>query len=321
MAQSQGLGMQRRPPNEGRAPTVDRVAEDRVANVGEVNANLMRPAGTQRDPQQGVTGRQLQAAEFGDRRASVGDDRHPLPVLGIPADRRFDSCLGIWQLADRNRPVLATHASSLKLVCQIAMTLVVARDHHHAGGIPVESVDDPRSLHATDGRPLGTPSQQAMHQRAGPMSGARMDHQPRRFVDHQEVFVLEEDAELHWFREKPGWDHGGQLPGEAVARPQPRAGTSRPLVQLDVAFLDQLLHPGAAEICEQSVEVLVESRRGGLHQVGRCLGQDRLLRPGRKSPPNTRMATPTEIEESATLKIGQCGSCRKSMTEPFTSRS
>ena len=70
-------------------------------------------------------------------------------------------------------------------------------DHQQAARVAVEAVDDPRPLDAGDptpGRAVAV-GQQRVDQRAAGMARRRMDDQPGRLVDDQQVVVLVDDAE------------------------------------------------------------------------------------------------------------------------------
>src|SRR2546425_456793 len=52
--QGEDLRMQRRPGDQRRATPVDRIAQDRMMDVGEVDADLVRPPRSELDVEQGV---------------------------------------------------------------------------------------------------------------------------------------------------------------------------------------------------------------------------------------------------------------------------
>jgi len=86
-------------------------------------------------------------------------------------------------------------------------------------------------------------------------------------------------------------------------------------------LLDQPVHLGAAQLGDLLGKILVEARRRYRDDVNLGIAQARRAWAPRQSPPSTRIVTPTLIEESATLKIGQCGTWIKSTTEPLIRRS
>lgn len=98
-------------------------------------------------------------------------------------------------------------------------------------------------------------------------------------------------------------------------------GSRWTIVEANVPIDDQPMHLAAALSGEQPGQVLVESRGVGRDGVVFRFAQARRGRPLRQTVPISNTATPTVIAESATLKIGQCGTWMKSMTEPLTPRS
>src|SRR6202011_1331205 len=101
-----------------------------------------------------------------------------------------------------------------------------------------------------------------------------------------------------------------------AATPRPR----RAIVEPDLPLRDQPLDLASALSFEQAGQVLVQSRGVDGDGVPIRLGQTGLERPLRQIVPSRSTATPMLIAESATLKIGQCGTWMKSMTEPLTPR-
>ena len=60
--------------------------------------------------------------------------------------------------------------------------------------------------------------QQAMHQRATVLAAARMNNQPRRFTEDQEMLVFKKDGEIDWFwlqRRRGRW---WKINGERIVR-------------------------------------------------------------------------------------------------------
>src|SRR5205085_2064415 len=184
-----------------------------------------------------------------------------------------------------------------------------------------EPVDDTWPLRAADRRPSGGPAQQPMNQGAGGMPGPRVDDQTRRFVDDDQVVILVKHAEVHRLGLEAGRYRRRQLPAEPVtpAKADPRAGRS--IVDANMALRDQSLDAAPALSNQQAGQVLIESRSVDRDRVVLGLAQARRDRPPRQSVPRRSTATPTVIAESATLKIGQCGTWMKSITEPLTPRS
>jgi len=95
----------------------------------------------------------------------------------------------------------------------------------------------------------------------------------------------------------------------------------RRVVEADMPVDDQSVDLASALSRKQPGQVLIEARGVGRDDVLGRLAQARRDRPLRQTVPTRSTATPTVIAESATLKIGQCGTWMKSTTEPLTPRS
>jgi hypothetical protein len=67
-------------------------------------------------------------------------------------------------------------------------------DQHQAGGVSVESVDNPGSPFRTAGE-RGAPRDERVDEGVVPVSWRRVHHQSRRLVDDREMLVLEDDGE------------------------------------------------------------------------------------------------------------------------------
>ena len=134
---------------------VELVGQDRVADVREVDADLVRAAGLRLAPDQ----REI-AEPFDDL---VERHRGLAAVLGgadghLLADRRMepDRPLDVIAVALRGpvdqRQVLLVDLPQLELETQPAMGQLVLDDDEQAGRVAVEPVDDPRPMLAGQGR-------------------------------------------------------------------------------------------------------------------------------------------------------------------------
>src|SRR5690606_9546658 len=97
----------------GPRTAIDRVADDRVADVGEVYANLVRPTGVELGADQVRGPPALQPVQARACRAATLDNRHPLPVRGRPCDRLVDDRIIRGQVSPRRGQVDATHLPPL----------------------------------------------------------------------------------------------------------------------------------------------------------------------------------------------------------------
>ena len=91
--------------------------------------------------------------------------------------------------------------------------------HHQATRVLVQPVHD-----AGPGQAAGTgiPAQQAVEQRSAPVARRGVNHQARRFIDHQQVCVLVHHVQFHgfWF-ERLTLLRRAQLNGARTAHPHP----------------------------------------------------------------------------------------------------
>ncbi len=91
-----------------------------------------------------------------------------------------------------HRFVHATHVPSLQLIDQPGMCCEAARHHHDPRGVLVQPMHDPGP---GDGRQFRVVVQQRILQRAVGIAGRGMHHQARRFVQHQQMSVGEQDIQ------------------------------------------------------------------------------------------------------------------------------
>ena len=77
-----------------------------------------------------------------------------------------------------------------------ACARVVAGDHQQPARVAVEAMDDARPLDAGDPAVVGSPpGEQRVDQRAVAVAGRRVDDEPGRLVDDQQVVVLVDDLD------------------------------------------------------------------------------------------------------------------------------
>ncbi len=185
----QGLAGHRGNPE---APTVDRIADQGIANMAHVHADLVGTPGLQLDPGMGVRTEAFQHAVMADRHLAGVDHRHLLPLHAMPSDRRIDGAAG-GDHADHDRLVDAADRPCLQLRHQLGVGLQRLGHYHQAGRVLVQAVDDPGARHIGDVRDM---VEQGIQQGAVLMAGSRMDHQAGGLVNHQDVLVLVDDFQL-----------------------------------------------------------------------------------------------------------------------------
>ena len=163
---------------------VGRVAGQRVADRGEVGADLVGAAGLQARLEVGLGGEQLEHLEVGAGlpRGGAGD-RHPVALPRGAADRRVDRPGARGEPPAGQRQVDALDLAPPHLLLQGGVGLVVAGDDQQAAGLLVEPVDDPGALG------VGAAAEdlaQLVDQGRPAVRGRRVDDEPGRLVDHRQ---------------------------------------------------------------------------------------------------------------------------------------
>ena len=180
--------------------SVQRVADNRMADGAQVDANLMCPPGVNRHLTERETGQMMGARDARHRLARIfRPRRHLLPIGRVATDRRIDPSSGLHDPPDQ-RDVLLLDLAIVELTRQLLMRAVVLGDHHEPGRPSIEPVNDPWPQLAADAAEIGQMVKQRVHQRARPVSRCRVDHHPRRLVQHREIQILVEDLEGQRFR-------------------------------------------------------------------------------------------------------------------------
>jgi hypothetical protein len=123
-------------------------------------------------------------------------------------------------------------------------------------------VHDPRALRL--GAPCGTQREQPVDESAAGMSGGRVDHDPSRLVDDEEVLVLVGDGQVELLRLELGRLLGRQVDLERLAACEAVALRRRGAVDPDGAGVDQPLSGAAGRDLGQPGEEAIEALTGGL---------------------------------------------------------
>ena len=155
----------------------------------------------------------------GDRRAAVGHDRHLRPVLRVAPDRGLDPADGGRHAALDERQVRLLDPSGLELGHDRGLRGVGPGDHQQPARIAVEAMDDARPLDAGDAAPglAVAVRQERVDERAARMTGRRVDDEPGRLVDDQQVLVLVDDPQRR--SRAPARDRGRSAPGRRSSAP------------------------------------------------------------------------------------------------------
>ena len=124
---------------------IHRIAQQGMAQIGHVDANLVGAAGLQTALQVGAAGIAPQHLPVGHRRTALGVHRHLLPVHRVAADGGVHRAAVLFEAAHRHRLVHPGQGVVLKLGGQSQMGAVVFGRDNKAGGVPVNAVDNARA--------------------------------------------------------------------------------------------------------------------------------------------------------------------------------
>src|SRR6478735_4862770 len=283
MVEGEGVSVQELPlESEVSRGAVDRVARDRQPDRVEMHPDLVRAAGLEPYLEQGALAEPLAHLEPGDGLARcIRVDRPARPIGAVAADRGVDP--------PRPRPGCPSHegeVASLDLPLsdrrrELFIGALRARDEQQARRVPVEPVDDPRPPGITTG---GAEADEPVDQRLLVVSWRRVDDEPGRLVDHEQVLVLEDDLEWLVGRLEPG--RAGKRDLELFPALEPMALRAALAVDQDRAVADQALRQGPRGDSWQGGDDDVETPAGVRLRNARAVSGQRTRSCG--PPPRTR---------------------------------
>ncbi len=183
----------------------------------------------------------------------------------VARDGQFDGARVTLDFSVEQRDVGLLDEAVAKILDELAMRGVRARDHDHTGGFLVEAMDDPRTQRAADGgesRDSAEAVQKRGHHGAAGDARARMDDHAGGLVDDGDVFVLVENIERNGFGFDAGRQLIGDLDGHDFVRLDAMRGLARDAVNLHAAFVHERLNARTAQRRELRDEKEVESLAG-----------------------------------------------------------
>src|SRR4051794_33708046 len=101
---------------------IERIAHQRITEMGHVHTNLMGAPGFQLDPHMGMRAEAFQHPVMGDRRLATFDHGHALTLLAMTTNRRIDSAAGDDH-ADDDGFINTADATRLQLLDQTRLGL------------------------------------------------------------------------------------------------------------------------------------------------------------------------------------------------------
>ena len=120
---------------------VRRIADQRMAERRQVDADLVRASGLEATGEQRRDAEALEHVVVRARGLAGRDDRHRRALRRMAADRRVDGAAA-REVADRERHVLAPDGARLQLAHEVRLRLQRLRDDQEAARVLVEAMDD-----------------------------------------------------------------------------------------------------------------------------------------------------------------------------------
>ena len=151
--------------------------------------------------------------------ATFSDDRHLLPVGRRAGERAGDGAGGGHRRAGDDRDIDALDAVRGELARQRLVRRIGLGDDEQSRRVLVDAVDDAGPRDPADPRqPAGAVVEQRVDHRAVEVARRRMDDEPGRLVDDEQVVVLEDDRQRDVLRRGVGAVAAGHDDGQHVAR-------------------------------------------------------------------------------------------------------
>jgi len=173
---------------------VDPITDDRMADVAEVNPDLMRPAGYRTDEEERPIRVAGEDSELRLGRPATRFDRHPARPAMIPADRGIDHPLFLDEATVSEGDIGLIHPPGGELSLEAAEGGLGLRHDDDPTRLLVEPVDDPRPGRIVARREIPI-DKEPLDERRIRRPGAGMDDQSRLFVHDDDLIILEQDIE------------------------------------------------------------------------------------------------------------------------------
>jgi hypothetical protein len=271
-----GMGEAKPPGMEHEAPgidglalgvAVDRVAEERAAEVMEVDADLVSAAGVEVAENEGGEGvgdftEDVVVCDGGAAGAGV-EDGLLLTIDGMAADVSEDGAGGLHRRAVGDGEIELGGFASGKLREKRLQGGIGLGGHEAAGGVLVEAMDDAGALHSADSRELAAAVvEEGVDERAVRIAGGGMDDEADWLVEDDEVVILKENVERDLLRKDCGRFGGGQIDRNGVAPRYRSFGAGNRTIEKDVAALEKALNAGARQFGQLAGEEEVQPFAG-----------------------------------------------------------
>jgi hypothetical protein len=253
------------------AAPVTEVPGDRQAQVRQVRADLVRPAGQRVERQQGVPAAGAEHLVFSRRSPTTGHHGHALPVARVAPDRRLDTSADRWRLPAHEGQVFLLDAAVAELAHQAGLCRIGLGHHQQPARLFVEPMDDPRSTDTGDRAErlasVERAPKQGIHQRPAAVPGRRVHDQPGRLVDDQHRLVVIRDLERDRLGRQRRVRRRAELDAHLLASLEPVARAAPRAVDQGAPIAEEPLGVGPADAAH--------GRNGEVDAPGRSGSGDR----------------------------------------------
>lgn len=244
--------------------SIELVADDRVADLGEVDADLVLATGKGGGAHEGDGLAPEGAGGEGPDLGAGGEA--PLlegPRAHLDADPRaeggaegeVDAARG-FELAVDQRPVDLVDGAAEEGALEVAAAAAAAAEDEDAGGLAVDAVGELPAV------PLAEAGAEEVREGVAVVAGGGVDGETGGLVEDEEVGVLVEHGVVEDDR---GLARGGALDHEALAEADPLGGAAEGLAGVgaaDAAGVDDLLDAGAGEAGDPAGDEAIEAEAG-----------------------------------------------------------
>ena len=234
------------------------VGQDGMADVSEMDANLVGSAGLRFAPDQGEIAEPLE--DFVERHRGLaavleGANGHLLADGRMEADAPIDVIAVALRDAVDQREILLVHFAQLELERQASMGQVILGDHEQPRRVAVETVDDPGRFSPARVESVSKWNCSAVDQGAAPVPLRRMRDHARGLVHHRQGLVLVDDLDRDVFRRGGHIGQFGEMDADLIAGPHPVRRLDRPPVDQHGLGVDHPLDHGTGIVGEAARQV------------------------------------------------------------------
>lgn len=244
---------------------VGRIADQRMAEMRQVHANLMGPPRLEAALEQRSKGTRSEGFHDAIARArllaAASHHCHALSVEGIAAYSSFDHSRSRAGRAPDHGVIGTLDRMVLELLRQARHCPFVLGGDEKPARILVQAMNDPRTGDTADpSERCAAMGDKCIDERTGGITGSRMHHETGRLLDHDQVAVLVDDFQGDRFAAWLGIERPGHLDKVGFALFDPVIGVSyRFSVVRNAPFLDQLLETRTAEFGERGGQKPIEA--------------------------------------------------------------